>query len=573
MKNKILILCGSLLFIATFLYCTDDFDEINTQPDALSTDDISAKFFVTNIQQKLLRPTMIPLWFGDVIHPDQFSGQIANGYSGHSLGLDPHTWDGDLGWVYNSFYTDLGCWDWLAGYNSDLTSFLNNVREGGPLEDEMYYALGLIMKGYYYQLFTEAFGMIPYSEASDPNITLPKFDDQLTVYKGIISDLDQAIQIIGNETEAGSGFGVLRENDVIFMGNMQNWKQAANSLKLRIALRAHGGVGEDFSASAASEAITSGVLADIDAMFEGYAEEKNIWGGSSSYGDVWHSFSNSQWKTTEALINTLKTSADPRLALIAKPAVGGTMTITKPTEGEGVALIADHVAFVKTTLDHSGLVLNTDYTWVETATDLTITMPENTNYLGLPSRLSPKIKGYMPAKMFSDPADIITQKTNEGKPLYPTILMTSADSHFMIAEAIVKGLTTGDANTFYQLGLEKAMAIWNTAPTTKFLESSMGSLTGTMEEKLEKIATQRWLVNYTNGYEGWSIVRDTGYPTLAVITSSNNDIISFAGEMNGKQSQRLRYGTSVYSSNNANVNEAISKQGADNMTTKLWFAK
>ena len=117
------------------------------------------------------------------------------------------------------------------------------------------------------------------------------------------------------------------------------------------------------------------------------------------------------------------------------------------------------------------------------------------------------------------------------------------------------------------------MAIWNTAPTTEFLESSMGSLTGTMEEKLEKIATQRWLVNYTNGYEGWSIVRDTGYPTSAVITSSNNDIISFAGEMNGKQSQRLRYGTSVYSSNNANVNDAISKQGADNMTTKLWFAK
>jgi len=204
---------------------------------------------------------------------------------------------------------------------------------------------------------------------------------------------------------------------------------------------------------------------------------------------------------------------------------------------------------------------------------LTITMPENTNYVGLPSRLSPKIKGYMHAKMFSDPADIITQKTNEGKPLFPTILMTSADSHFMIAEAIVKGLATGDANTYYQLGLEKAMAIWNTAPTTEFLESTMGSLTGTMEEKLEKIATQRWLANYTNGYEGWAIVRDTGYPASAVITSDNNDIISFAGEMNGKQAQRLRYGTSVYSSNNTNVNAAISAQGPDNMTTKLWFAK
>ncbi|MDB2491487.1 SusD/RagB family nutrient-binding outer membrane lipoprotein [Flavobacteriaceae bacterium] len=30
-----------------------------------------------------------------------------------------------------------------------------------------------------------------------------------------------------------------------------------------------------------------------------------------------------------------------------------------------------------------------------------------------------------------------------------------------------------------------------------------------LEENLEKIATQRSLVNYTNGYESWSIVRDT----------------------------------------------------------------
>ena len=572
MKNKILIFCSSFL-LATTLSCEKDFNEINERPDALSTDDVSAKFFVTNIQQKLLRPTMIPLWFGDVIHPDQFSAQIANGYSGHSLGLDPHNWNGDLGWVYNSFYTDLGCWDWLAGYNSDLTSYLNNVGEGGALEDDMYYALGLVMKGYYYQLFTEAFGMIPFTEASDPNIALPKYDDQLTIYKGIITDLDKAISIIGSNTEAGSGFGKLAENDVIFNGNMQNWKQAANSLKLRIALRAHGGIGEDFSAKAASEAISSGVLANVDAMFEGYADEKDIWGGSSSYGDVWHSFSNSHWKTTEAMINILKSSDDPRLSKMAKPSVGGTMKITKPTEGEGVALIEDHVAFVKSTLDKSGLVLDSDYSWTETAADLTITMPENINYVGLPSRLSPKIKGYMPAKMFSDPADIITQKTNEGKPLFPTILMTSADSHFMIAEAIVKGLASGDANTYYQLGMEKAMAIWETTPTAEFLASSMGSLSGTSEEKLEKIATQRWLVNYTNGYEGWAIVRDTGYPSSAVITSDNNDIISFAGEMNGNQAQRLRYGTSTYSSNGANVNAAVSVQGSDNMATKLWFAK
>ena len=43
--------------------------------------------------------------------------------------------------------------------------------------------------------------------------------------------------------------------------------------------------------------------------------------------------------------------------------------------------------------------------------------------------------------------------------------------------------------------------------------------------------------------------------------------------MNGLQAQRLRYETSVYGSNGENVNIALSKQGPDNMTTKLWFAK
>ena len=562
MKNKILIIIGFFFVVS----CTHDFNQINEQPDALSTEDVSAKFFVTTVQQQLLRPTMVPLWFGNVIMPDQFSGQSSNGWAGSD-------WTGDLGWVYNSFYTDLGCWDWLAGYNSTLTSYMNNVDEGGALEDDMYYALGLIIKGFYYQQFTEAFGMIPFSEASDPNISLPKYDEQIDIYKGIIADIDKAIAIIGSNVDAGSGFGILRENDVVFNGNMQNWKKAANSLKLRIALRAHGSQGEDFSANAASEAISSGVLADADALFEGYAEETNIWGGSASYGDIWNNFSGSQWKVSEAMINIMKISNDPRLSKIALPSVGGSMTIVKPTDGEGVSLIADHVAFLKSTLDKSGLILDTDYTWTETAADLTITMPENTNYIGMPSRLSPKLKGYMPDYLFSNPADIITQKTNEGKPLFPTILMTSADSHFMIAEAIVKGLASGDANNYYQIGLEKAMAIWETSTTSDFLGSNMGSLNGTVEENLEKIATQRWLVNYTNGYESWSIVRDTGYPTTAVITSDNNDIYSFAGEMNGLQAQRLRYGTSVYGSNGENVNIALSKQGPDNMTTKLWFAK
>ena len=43
MMNKILIIMGFFFVVS----CTDDFNEINEQPDALSTEDVSAKFFVT----------------------------------------------------------------------------------------------------------------------------------------------------------------------------------------------------------------------------------------------------------------------------------------------------------------------------------------------------------------------------------------------------------------------------------------------------------------------------------------------------------------------------------------------
>tara|TARA_B110000046_G_scaffold101504_1_gene109030 strand:- start:1246 stop:2943 length:1698 start_codon:yes stop_codon:yes gene_type:complete len=564
MKNKILIL--SCIVFATVFSCTDDFNEINEQPDALSTSDVSAKFFVTTLQQQFLRPTMVPLWFGDLIHPDGFSGQISNGYANSD-------WTGDLGWVYNSFYTDLGAWDWYAAYNSTLTSYMNLVKEGGPLENNQYYAIGLVMKGFYYTQFTETHGMIPYSEASDPNIALPKYDAQIDVYKGVIADLNQAITLIADNQNTGEGIELLGENDVIFNGDMQNWKKLANSLKLRIALRAHGSPGEDFSASVASEAVASGVLADTDALFAAFTTETNIWGGSASYGDIWHSFTGSQWKATEAMVNILKSNDDPRLGEITKPSVGGIITIMKPdSDSENFSLIAEHLEFLENTLNASGLVLDTDYTWDETATDLTITMPDNTNYLGLPSRLSGKIKDFMHKDLFSDPSDWVTQKTNEGGRIFPTILLTSADSHFMIAEAITKGLVSGDANSYYQIGLEKAMVLWETSTTSGFLASEMGSLNGSSEQNLERIATQRWLTNYTNGYESWAIVRDTGYPSAAMVTSTNNNIISFAGELNGEYPQRLRYGTSVYTSNAANAEAAVSAQGPDKMATSLWFA-
>ena len=139
-------------------------------------------------------------------------------------------------------------------------------------------------------------------------------------------------------------------------------------------------------------------------------------------------------------------------------------------------------------------------------------------YVGLPSRMNGKLKRYFNTDLFSDPAENLTQKVNQGKPVLPSVIMLAGDTHFMIAEAILKGLVSGDAASYYKSGLRKAMEHWETISGISLDESNMGALTGTLDEKLEKVATQRWIANYTNSLEAWAIVRDTGYQSSAVST-------------------------------------------------------
>jgi hypothetical protein len=558
MKNKFLIFCSIFLF-ATVLSCTDDFNEINEQPDALSASDVSAKYFVTDLQQGLWGANTFGMWLGNILHADLFSGHSAQGFA-------QSDWNGDAGWVYSAFWQGF-TYSTIANFNSPLTSFTNLVKEGGSLENDQFYAIALIMKGSFYQQFTDMYGMLPYSEASDPTITTPKYDEQIDIYRGVIAELDQAIALIGSNTKSGEGVELLGENDVIFGGDMQKWKQLANSLKLRMALRAHGSPGENFSANAASEAIASGVLGDSNALFT-RDTQINQW-TSAAYGDIWATWPGSRWNVGEPLINILNDNNDPRLSLMTQPSKGGVMTISKPTDSNGVAMMDSHLAFLKNTLDKAGAT----YTMEDTGANMVVTMPANTNYVGLPMRLSDKIKRYFNNDMFAIPAQIIIQGKNEGKPIFPHIVMSAGESHLMVAQAIVKGLASGDAASHYQLGIQHAMGLWG-ADASAYLASDMGTLSGSNEEKIEKIATQRWIANYTNGWEAWSIVRKTGYPKTAysIADPSTSDIISLAGDLNGEYPGRLRYGD-VYGSNGPNTQEALSKQGPDVMSTKLWWSK
>ena len=562
MKNRILLLIFSVFFVIS---CTSDFDEINERTDALTAADVSAKFFVTNVQTGIYAPNRYPYWRERIIHTDRYSGHTTFGYRAN-------LWSDALGYTYSAGYTG-AVYDWMAQTNGTLNAFTNFVKTGGTLENEQFYAIALILKGLYYQRFTDTFGMIPYTEASDPDIITPKLDDQKTIYKGIIADLDDAIALIGSNTTTGEGPQLLTDNDLFFNGDMQSWKKLANSLKLKLALRAHGAVGEDFSVAAATAAIASGVLGDKDAVVTS-DNEISTW-SSASYGDVWHAFYGiAHWNVGSELIDVLRDNNDPRLSKFAEPIAGGTFVLTKPTTGSNVALYPKHVKFLTDHLKAGGMTITET-----TASDgtVTITVPSGVDYVGQPTRMNSKIKPFLYTKLFSKPSDYIVEAKNIGKPIAPKLVMTAAESHLMVAEAAIKGIGSG-ANTHYQMGITKSMQQWGVAAAdiaTFLANESIATLSGTTAEKLAQVATQRWIAHYTDGLEAWAVVRDSGSPAglPAVETTITDNDIYVMGDLNGVYPQRMRYGGSAYNKNAANVNAANAIQGADLQATKLWWAK
>lgn len=563
-KLSILFLITIALGIAS---CTSDFTDINKNPNAITKEEASARYFITNPQYRLFAPDRYPYWRAHLIHTDRFAGHFCFGHNGS-------WWSDELGYAYSGGYTD-AAWGWLEGYFSGLDNFLKLTDVGGDFENEKMYAVGLILKGLYYQMFTDVFGEIPYSEAGVEGIVLPKFDTQKDIYQGIIADLDAAMATIGDATTTGNGLQDLGSNDLYFNGDLQKWKQLANSLKLRLAMRAYGADGASFAETAITEALSDPLLEEDALLVKD--DEISQW-GAACYGDIWHNFGGlgSKWTVGKDLIDYLRENNDPRLALYAKPAEGGVLKMDVKTDDPETTeneeeLFNKRIAFIEQTLTDAGA----DFTSTTANDTVKIEMPANTYYVGQPVRVNGQTYDYMKTGFFSMPADLVTSAKNSGQPMYPEIVFSAAEVHFLKAEAIVKGIATGDEQTEYEAGITKAMLLWGAdqAAIDAYIASEdMALLNGTTDENLEKIAVQRWIAAYTDGFEAWAIVRDTGYPAGLADGVDDFDIYG-VGDTNGKYPQRMRYGTGAYSTNGDNLNVAIGRQGADLMDTKLWWAK
>ena len=167
------------------------------------------------------------------------------------------------------------------------------------------------------------------------------------------------------------------------------------------------------------------------------------------------------------------------------------------------------------------------------------------------------------------------------QPYCPGFLMSSAEVHFLLAEAADKGwIVTGSVESHFKAGVTDAMEIINKhylADDRKMSSSEISTYVNAMASGLsvnakEAINTQAWILHFTNPSEAWANLRRSDYPVIMDRTKLKTYDGFIYDDPNLSTPTRLKYPVLESKYNTANYNEAIERLGGkDDWHARLWW--
>src|SRR5438034_7363626 len=196
-------------------------------------------------------------------------------------------------------------------YSGPLEDFQRMINKGVAAGVPHWEAVGRIMKSYAFSVMTDAMGDIPYSEAFQERALLtPKYDTQQAIYTALFADLAKASQEID---PAGIGFA---SGDIMYGGDMTEWRKFANSLRLRLAVHLSN-VDVATAQSEAQAAVAAGVFASntrtARLVYLASAPNQN-----PLYTNV-HVDKRDDYGMSKTLVDSMRSWNDPRLPIYAQP--------------------------------------------------------------------------------------------------------------------------------------------------------------------------------------------------------------------------------------------------------------
>ena len=296
MKNTIKYFGILALSIGLLNSCENvDFGDENTNPNQPSKASTAA--LLTNAMRSL--PGHVSEVEGNMWV--QYISQITY-TEGSRYGTEQWSYDG---W-YNGALKDIQ--EVIDLNTEDAASYTN----GGTTANQI--AVAKILKAYYIQFITDTWGMVPFSEAllGVDNIT-PAFDTQEAIYTSGFALIDEALASMNTS-------GTLN-GDILFSGNMNEWKKFANTLKLTMAMRiadVDAGTAQAKFNEARSGAIAS-VSENINYPYLTEDTNDNPWQDRFETRE--------DYALSTMFVNHLSSKNDPRLAQYGElPVAGGDYT-------------------------------------------------------------------------------------------------------------------------------------------------------------------------------------------------------------------------------------------------------
>lgn len=408
------------------------------------------------------------------------------------------------------------------------------VYESKDISSQAIYSLAQIVKIMGMHRMTDLFGPIPYSDM-EPGKVKAKYDTQEQVYRSFLQELDEAVATL---SQYGVTNKVLEEYDPVYGGDTSKWIRLGNSLMLRLAMRvryADPALAKQYITKATTNA--GGLIENDDQAGKLATSSKYIF-----HHSLVTMLGYKELKMGATIYSYLVGYNDPRTEKY----------FTKNTAGTN-----------------------------------------QTDFYAVRSGINPVTDATIYEK-YSEPT--VVNST-------PTYWLRASEVQFLLAEAALIGWYTNDtAENLYKKGIElsftengltaaQAQSYYNSsALPANYIDLKNSSYSvnavstidkkwlssGTEEEQLEQIITQKYLANYPNGFESWSEWKRTGYPRMFGVpfdlSNKGTQNVSSSGKEYGVR--RYPFPQKEFELNRENVTAAQALLGGtDNAATNVWWDK
>ena len=365
-----------------------------------------------------------------------------------------------------------------------------------------------------FSFMTDYYGDVYYSEAlkGREGILYPVYDKQSDIYTGLLKELDEASAKIaaGNDV-------VSPTYDLMFGGDKTQWLKFCNSLKLRLIMRASAKLsdaGAKLAAVAAMPIFSDDADKNASIAYVG-TNPVNSWvGGSNNWGNGGEFERRRPCKT---LVDKLAMLNDPRMKVWFAP-VENPWTYDAAKNGQTVE-----------TTDPNGFKYTSTWEFVDLTNSVIAAQVPNILdvdkiYAGFIAGMNGDFKngnGHWNTSAGGTYGNFKVSKYSKlfqenAHPLLRAQIMNKDEVQFILAEAAVKGLISGNADTYYRNGIKFSMARWGVSAEdiNAYLAQSIVMLRGDAAGKLAQIAEQKWIALFSVATETYLDMRRTKLPDI-----------------------------------------------------------